>query len=127
MSGTILKKLTFDNETVSAVRHLIRWHDYQYGTTEKSIRKAVAKIGRDYMPMLFLVQFSDILSQNPSTFEGKLNTIYQAIEYWKKIIQSKAALELKRFRDQRQRSDQVWSQTRTGNRSVIKAAFRGSA
>ena len=95
MSGTILKKLTFDNETVSAVRHLIRWHDYQYGTTEKSIRKAVAKIGRDYMPMLFLVQFSDILSQNPSTFEGKLNTIYQAIEYWKKIIQSKAALELK--------------------------------
>ena len=75
--------------------HQIRWHDYQYGTTEKSIRKAVAKIGRDYMPMLFLVQFSDILSQNPSTFEGKLNTIYQAIEYWKKIIRSKAALELK--------------------------------
>lgn len=95
IAGKILKKLTCDNETVSAVRHLIRWHDYQYGESVKSIRKAVAKIGRDYIPMLFLVQFSDILAQNPVTFEEKLQKVYRAIERFEEVIASKAALELK--------------------------------
>lgn len=95
IAGRVLKKLTCDNETVTAVRHLVRWHDYQYGESAKSMRKAVAKIGREYMPMLFLVQFSDILAQNPVTFEEKLQKVYNAMERFEEILASKAALTLK--------------------------------
>lgn len=95
MASGILKRLTFDNETIATVRRLIRWHDYQYGDSVKSMRKSLAKIGRDLMPMLFMVQFSDILAQNPATFEPKFARVLQAVELWKEVIESGAALELK--------------------------------
>jgi tRNA nucleotidyltransferase (CCA-adding enzyme) len=95
MAGGILKRLTFDNETISVVKRLIRWHDYQYGEKPKAMRKAAAKIGKDIMPLLFLVQMSDVLSQNPVTFVEKLDRIYHAQKLWKDVLSSEAALEVK--------------------------------
>lgn len=95
MASRILKRLTFDNETITMVKRLVRWHDYQYGDTVKSMRKMLSKIGKDLMPMLFLVQYSDILAQNPETFEPKLARVAQAIALWKSVLESGAALELK--------------------------------
>lgn len=95
MASGILKRLTFDNETVATAKRLIRWHDYHYGSSVKSMRKTLAKIGGDLMPMLFVVQISDILAQNPDTFEPKLADILEAAALWKEVIASGAALELK--------------------------------
>lgn len=47
------------------------------------------------MPMLFVVQFSDILAQNPDTFKPKLTGVLEAIALWKEVVESGAALELK--------------------------------
>ena len=95
IAGSILKRLTFDNETITLAKHLIYWHDYQYGENLCAMRKTMAKIGKDKMPLLFLVQLSDILAQNPTTFEPKLAKIYRAAELWREVLASKAALELK--------------------------------
>lgn len=95
ITGGILRRLTFDNETISVVKRLICWHDYQYGKGLKAMRRAAAKIGKDIMPLLFLVQLSDILSQNPATFEEKLNKVYDAAALWREVLESKAALERK--------------------------------
>lgn len=95
ITGKVLRRLTFDNETISVVKRLIRWHDYQYGDSVRSMRRAIAKIGKDLMPLLFLVQMSDILSQNPVTFEEKLRKVYYAVELWQKVLESGAALTLK--------------------------------
>lgn len=95
LASRILKRLTFDNETIATAKRLIRWHDYHYGSSVKSMRKSLAKIGRDLMPMLFVVQLSDILAQNPDTFEPKLASVREAIALWKEVVQSGAALELK--------------------------------
>ena len=95
MAQGILRRLAFDNVTIGIVRRLIRWHDYRYGTTVKALRKALAKKGKDIMPFLFLVQLSDILAQNPNTWEKKLEGIFTAVTLWKQVLESGAALEIK--------------------------------
>lgn len=95
MASEILRRLTFDNETAGIVKRLIRWHDYRYGETVKAMRKTLAKIGKDIMPLLFLVQLSDILAQNPKTWEKKLAGIYAAVALWEQVLASGAALEIK--------------------------------
>lgn len=95
MASGILRRLAFDNETIGLVKRLIRWHDYRYGDTVKAMRRALAKIGKDIMPFLFLVQLSDILAQNPKTWEKKLERIYTAVDLWEQVLASGAALEIK--------------------------------
>ena len=55
MARVILRRLTFDNDTIGIVRRLIRFHDIRINTDKKSVRRAVSKIGKDIMEMLFLV------------------------------------------------------------------------
>jgi len=95
MAAGILRRLAFDNETIGIVRRLIHWHDYRYGTTVKAMRKTLAKTGKDIMPLLFLVQISDILAQNPQTWEKKLERIYTAVALWEQVLASGAALAIK--------------------------------
>lgn len=95
MAARILKRLTFDNETIGMVKRLVRWHDYRYGGSVKAMRRTLAKIGRDIMPMLFLVQLSDILAQNPVTFPEKLGQVQHAVSLWRQVLDSGAALEIK--------------------------------
>lgn len=94
-ASKILRRLTFDNETIDTVKRLIQFHDYQFGEREKSMRKAVAKIGRDLMPMLFLVRYCDILAQNPKMAEEKITRLNQGILLWRRVTTSGAALTLK--------------------------------
>lgn len=95
IADRVLKRLTFDNETISMVKHLILWHDYRFTESLKAMRRAVAKIGKESMPSLFLVQISDILSQNPETFTEKLQRVSYSVSLWQEIVASGAALELK--------------------------------
>ncbi len=95
MASAILRRLTFDNKTLSIVKRLIRYHDYRMTPTHKSIRKAVSKIGSDIIYMLFLVQYADVLSQNPETFEEKLSAIKSALDIYKEVEASGSALQIK--------------------------------
>jgi len=94
-ASQIMKRLTFDNETIDTVKRLIQFHDYQFGEKEKSVRRAMAKIGRDLMPMLFLVRYCDILAQNPDMAGKKIERLGRAIQMWRKVEASGAALTLK--------------------------------
>lgn len=61
----ILKRLKFDNDTLDAVTHLIRWHDYRFVLTPSGMRRAASKIGKDYMELLFEVNRADTSAKNP--------------------------------------------------------------
>lgn len=95
MARNIMKRLTFDNETVSTVRKLIRFHDYRMEGRCRPLRHAVSKIGVDIMPMLFLVQYADILAQNPDKFEDKLLRQKEAYYAYNSIIKDKSPLSIK--------------------------------
>lgn len=77
MAKDILKRLRFDNDTLSTVTHLVEFHDYGNGVNPNSriVRRAVNKIGEDIMPALFLVRRADILAQSEYQREEKLATL----------------------------------------------------
>ncbi len=90
-----LRTLTFDNETIHTVTKLVEIHDRTFGQTEKSMRKAVSCIGRELMPLLFLVKFCDSYAQNPELLEKKIVSLLDSIRLWKTVSRSEAALSVK--------------------------------
>lgn len=73
----ILKRLKFDNNTLDCIEHLIKWHDHRFVLTPAGMRKAVSKIGKEYMELLFEVMRADISGKNPelaADMYDKLNT-----------------------------------------------------
>lgn len=94
-AGKILRRLTFDNDTIQTVKRLVLWHDYKFGEKLSSMRKAMAKIGPELMQMLFLVQYADILSQNPKTWQKKFSVQEKSIRLWQEVLASGAVLKQK--------------------------------
>lgn len=85
MAGDVLKRLAFDNETISLVKRLVKYHDYRIVPEPRAVRRAVSKIGSDITDMLFLVQYADILAQNPETFDEKLGNMEKVIKEYRKM------------------------------------------
>lgn len=95
LAGQIMKRLTFDRETMDAVSRLVACHDRQIPPASRSVRKAASQIGRDLMPLLTLMQCADVLSQNPDTIEPKLARIRAVEELYQSILQTEAPLSIK--------------------------------
>lgn len=81
----ILRRLRFDNDTVSVVTRLVRYHDYGNGVTPdlRIVRRAVNKIGEDIFPLLLPVRRADILAQSEYMRTEKLENL----ELWKTLYQ----------------------------------------
>lgn len=91
----LLRRLKFDNETIDMVSHLIHWHDYRFELTEKAMRRAIHKIGKEYMPLLLEVKRADTLAQNPLTHESKLQGLKEARRLFDEIVKRSDCLSLK--------------------------------
>lgn len=91
----ILKDLKFDNETLEAVVHLVRWHDYGFPLTPVGIRKTSAKIGKEYMELFFEVKFADTTGKNPNILSDKFKQINQAKLLYKDMIDKNECVSLK--------------------------------
>lgn len=90
-----MRALTYDNETLNTVKKLVKIHDREFGRTEKSMRRAVSKIGQEDMPLLFLVKFSDAFAQNPKYLQEKTERLMELIDLWRQVVWSGAAFSLK--------------------------------
>ncbi|NLK28068.1 MAG: CCA tRNA nucleotidyltransferase [Clostridiales bacterium] len=92
---TILKRLKFDNETLNAVVHLIRWHDYRFTLTPTGMRRATSKIGKEYMDLLFEVNRADTSAKNPQLNDEKFQTLEEAKRIYSDIINQHHCVTLK--------------------------------
>ena len=91
----ILKRLKFDNDTLDGVVHLIRWHDYRFVLTPVGMRKAVSKIGKEYMDLLFEVNRADTMAKNPMLNDEKFNKIKEAKRLYEEILKKGECVNLK--------------------------------
>ena len=91
----ILQRLKYDNETIDTATHLIVWHDYRYELTGKAMRRIIHKVGAEYMPLLFELQLSDILSQNPVMLAPKLERLVAAKQMYLDIVAKQECTSLK--------------------------------
>ena len=93
-----LKDLKFDNDTLDAVVHLVRWHDYRFTLTPNGIRKAAAKIGKEYMKLLFEVNYADTSGKNPKNNKEKFKQLEEAKRLYKEMIAKNECVSLKELK-----------------------------
>lgn len=91
----ILKRLKFDNDTLDSVVHLVRWHDYRFVLTPTGMRKAINKIGKEYMELLFEVNRSDNSAKNPDIIGPKLEKLEHARKLYQEIVREDQCVSLK--------------------------------
>ena len=83
----VLRRLKFDNDTTKRVRQLIYWHDYNWGQniSVRQVRRAMCKIGPDYMKDLFALQRADVLAQSEYLKQEKLATLDEVIRCYEEV------------------------------------------
>ncbi len=91
----ILKRLKFDNDTLDAVVHLIRWHDYRFTLNPSGMRRAASKIGKEYMDLLFEVNRADTSGKNPLFTEEKFAGLTEAMRLYREILEHEECVSLK--------------------------------
>ena len=96
MAGSILRRLKFDNDTRKRVVRLVQVHDdLQIAAAQRSVRRAVYRIGADLFPDYLKVRRADIMAQNPDVRQEKLNELARIEEMYQKILEAQQCLSLK--------------------------------
>ena len=95
MAVDILRRLKFDNETISKVRRLIRWHDYRPMPEMKAVRRAVNRIGEDIFPLYMEVQRADMLAQSDYRRAEKEERQNGVNACYREILEKKQCISLK--------------------------------
>lgn len=95
MARKILRRLKFDNDTIARVCRLVAGHDDNPPLTEKSIRRAIVRIGTSAYPDIFAVKRADILAQSEWKRTQKLEYLSQYEAYYHRIKAAGQCLTLK--------------------------------
>lgn len=97
MAREILRRLRFDNDTISKVSRLVQYHDYGNAVDPSMIivRRAIEKVGEDIFPMLFPVKRADILAQSDFLRQEKLVRLEQWQEMYRQIKEQGQCVSLK--------------------------------
>lgn len=100
IAKTVMNRLRFDRDTIVKVSHMVEYHDLRIQSGELYMRRAVAKVGEGFFPMLFEVWEADIMAQSTYKREEKLERVranradYAAMLDAKNCV-SKASLSVK--------------------------------
>ena len=95
MSKEILRRLKFDNDTISRVSRLIRWHDLRPTPSPAEVRKAINVVGEDLFPMWMEVQYAD--NKAKSDYRGEEKAARQAgvRMTWEEIMEKGECVSMK--------------------------------
>ena len=95
MAKNILRRLKFDNDTISKVSRLIKYHDDRPMPEMRSVRKAVNRIGEDLFPLYLEVQKADMLAQSDYRREEKTARLEGVTECYNRILEQKQCVSMK--------------------------------
>ena len=90
-----MHRLKFDNDTIKRVSVLVKAHDERPSAKERSVRRAIARIGTDAFPELFDLKRADTLAQSEYMREDKLAAIDDFERLYKAVIEKNQALAVK--------------------------------
>ena len=97
MAEKILKRLRFDNDTISQVSKVVRYHDYgnEWDPDMRMVRRAVNKIGQDVFPLLFPIKRADILAQSGYLQAEKLERLGKWHMLYQEVLKQRQCVSLK--------------------------------
>ena len=90
-----LNSLKVSNEIKRRVLRNVEFHEIQFGTKEKSVRKLLAKVGAEGFFELMQIKKADFMAQNPLTLDMKLQQIEFYEETAKRLLAENAAISIK--------------------------------
>lgn len=97
MAKKIMRRLKFDNDTVSMVSRLVLYHDYgnNVDPTTKILRRAMNRIGEDLFPALFEVKRADLFAQSDYLRREKLERLETWEQAYAEVTGQKQCVNLK--------------------------------
>jgi tRNA nucleotidyltransferase (CCA-adding enzyme) len=72
LAENILKRLKFDNKSIYTILKLVEFHDKSIGTSQKSVRRMLSRLGEDIFTKLLKVKEADMKAQNPAFLKERL-------------------------------------------------------
>ncbi|MHC1721696.1 MAG: CCA tRNA nucleotidyltransferase [Aminipila sp.] len=91
----ILKMLKFDNQTISNVCQLIKYHDADISENSKFIKKWLNKIGPTQFDRLLLVKEADVMGQSDYLRDKKLKKLENIQSNLRQILEEKQCFSLR--------------------------------
>lgn len=97
MTKSILKRLRFDNDTISFVSRLVRYHDFGIGEEAcmKMVRRAMNRMGEDLFPAIFRVKYADVYAQSEYQRDEKLEQVRRQEAFYRQILEQNQCVSLK--------------------------------
>ena len=95
MAAGILRRLKFDNDTITKVHKYIRYHDYKPEPNARAVRRAVNKIGAEYFEQVMALWRADTLAQSSYERQQKLAHIDAVEQLYTEIMESNQCISLK--------------------------------
>lgn len=95
MTGQILRRLKFDNDTIRSVKRLVRFHDMRPVLQEKNVRRSIVKMGLESFPEIFAVKRADTLAQSMYMRQQKLDAIDQFEALYDRIMEKQVCVQKK--------------------------------
>lgn len=95
MATDILRRLKFDNETITNVRKYIKYHDYYIEPTQKAVRHAISLIGEQYFPNVLEIKRADMLAQSFYQREEKERKLDAISQLYEEITEKQECISLK--------------------------------
>ena len=95
LADKILHRLKFDNDTISKVKVYVRYHDVRQELTEKSVRRAVSRVGADAFAEILKLKMADTLAQSPKWQPQKKEYLKELTALYQDILKKKQCLCIK--------------------------------
>lgn len=97
ITGKILRRLKFDNDTIHKICHLVKYHDYgnTFVPDMQVVRKAVNKIGEEAFPKFLQIKRADVLAQSMYLREEKLEVLKEWERLYEEIMSRRQCTSLK--------------------------------
>lgn len=94
MASIILKRLKYDNYTITTVKELIFYHDTNTKPKKRTIKRLLNKIGEERFKQLIEIKRADIKAHNPK-YINDLDNTYSTIDLLNEIIKQQQCFHLK--------------------------------
>ncbi len=95
LAGKILHRLKYDNATIDTVKRYVRYHDERPTLTERGVRRAMARMGTECFPEIFLIRRADTMAQSDYYREEKLQKIEKFEEMYHQILEKNQCFQKK--------------------------------
>ena len=95
MAFDILKRLKFDNDTITRVRKYVAYHDHDIQPDARAVRRAINKIGEAYFVQVLALKRADALAQSMYQREDKLERLAAIEKLYEEILQQQQCVSLK--------------------------------